>query len=229
MTLRVISDVHGLRKEYLQIVDEVEYSLQLGDMGFHYEFLSNVDPNKHKFFVGNHDNHDDKYNWAHCLQKFGSRKHGGLDFFFLEGGFSVDKDLRVKKEQMRIWPKTWWNNEELPQEELEECLRVYKEIKPDVLISHEPSRKIADLISNPDFLRDWGYDPDLFTTRTGETLNRMINAHTPKLHIFGHFHMNFDKVIDGCRYICQEELGYLDLEANLSLRKFSFKTGEEYV
>lgn len=229
--LRIISDVHGLRDGYLEIIKDCEASLQIGDFGFHYDFLREfeIEECQHLFFAGNHDDHNAKYNFPHCLRKFGMINHGDIDFFFLEGGFSVDQVYRREQEQLGVWPKTWWENEELPQHDLEEALRVYKEARPEVLITHEPSRSIADKIGNPSMLQNLGYDPDTFTTRTGETIQRMIDAHAPKLHIFGHFHINYDETIKGVRYICQEELGYLDLDTDLNIQKYSFVGETEIV
>jgi hypothetical protein len=226
--LRVISDVHGNIVDYKTILVECEYSLHIGDLSFDYEFLGDLCHERNKVIPGNHDNHDGKRRYPHFLLNYGLVEHGGIKFFYLEGGFSIDQALRREREQLQIWPKTWWENEELPQDVLEDALRVYKETKPDILISHEPSRSIANKMGNNIILLKYGYDPNSFTTRTGETLERMVNAHAPKLHIFGHFHINFDQVINGCRYICQEELGYLDLYEDLSVRKFSYKSGLEY-
>lgn len=229
--LRIISDVHGHREAYLEIIEGSEYSLQIGDLGFDYDFLIDDDnfvSLNHRFFVGNHDDHSKKYSYPHCYRKYGLKELGGVEFFFLEGGFSIDQKYRREQEELQIWPKTWWENEELSQEDLEDAIKLYKELQPDVLISHEPGRTIADMLGNPSMLRNWGYDPETFTTRTGEVLERMINAHAPKLHIFGHFHQNFDEVIKGTRYICQEELGYLDLSYNLNVTKYSHKADISY-
>lgn len=225
--LRIISDVHGNRREYLEIISQCEHSLQLGDLGFYYDFLNHVSAKQHKFFVGNHDNHDDKYKYRHCLWKYGDFVHGGIEFFFLEGGFSIDYKIRLENERLGIWPQTWWREEELPQNELNCAIAEYSKVKPDVLISHEAPRSLVHLFSNPKMLANHGFPAD-FTTRTSEALDRMLEAHRPKLHIFGHFHYNFDKVIDGTRFICQEELGYLDLNEDLTLRKFSYYAGVEY-
>jgi predicted phosphodiesterase len=229
--LTIISDVHGKRQEYLDIIDNCnsEYTLQIGDLDFNYEFLGLIEHDKHRVIPGNHDNHLDKYKYPHFLLNYGLVEHGGIKFFYLEGGFSIDKSIRVERELLGVWPKTWWDTEELTQEILEDALRVYKEVSPDILISHEASRAIANKIGNSATLSSYGYDIDTFTTRTSDTLQRMINAHAPKLHIFGHYHMNYDEIVNGTRYICQKELDYLDLDTDLSIRKYSYTTGEEYI
>jgi len=38
-----IGDVHGRIPEYLDLIKDCEYSIQLGDMGFDYSLLKNID------------------------------------------------------------------------------------------------------------------------------------------------------------------------------------------
>ena len=50
-TLRLIGDVHGKYDAYLDLIKEADYSIQLGDLGLDYFFLSQVDYKKHKLII----------------------------------------------------------------------------------------------------------------------------------------------------------------------------------
>ena len=57
MYLRLVGDVHGYTKDYINLVEKATFSIQLGDMGFDYEELYDLDPYSHVFIGGNHDNY----------------------------------------------------------------------------------------------------------------------------------------------------------------------------
>lgn len=40
----------------------------------------------------------------------------------------------------------------------------------------------------------------------------MFEMHQPRIWLFGHWHFDFDGVIDGTRFICLGELSYRDLD-----------------
>lgn len=40
----------------------------------------------------------------------------------------------------------------------------------------------------------------------------MFTAHKPKLWLFGHWHMPFDEVVSGTRFICLAELATIDVD-----------------
>jgi hypothetical protein len=79
------------------------------------------------------------------------------------------------------------------------CLREYSEIKPDVLITHEPPRSINNIIGKPGILEKFGYDSKIFTTRTSELIEECLKYHRPKYVISGHMHVHYDNMIDGTR------------------------------
>jgi hypothetical protein len=55
--LRLFGDVHGYIRSYAEIAKQVPCSIQVGDMGFDYKKLSDLDPARHVFVGGNHDNY----------------------------------------------------------------------------------------------------------------------------------------------------------------------------
>lgn len=217
MTLTIVGDVHNKMQEFLQLIEDKEAVLQIGDFGFEYSVLDNLSPEKIKIGRGNHESHDLIPNYPHFLPKFGMNEHGGVKFFSIWGGFSIDYKIRLEKEMDGIWPKTWFENEECLQEELEEATRLYKELRPDLVICHESPTSIARLIGNDDILKNHGFDPKTFTSRTAEAIERCVSEHAPKVLIHGHFHLNNDHIFNGIRYICLDELTHIEIDENLNI------------
>lgn len=203
--IRVISDIHGKYKEYLEIVAGCEYSVQLGDLGYNNKFVEqNVDYSKHKFFPGNHDNHETDYSLKNCLGRFGSYVLNNVNFFFLAGGYSINqKSLTLGID--------YFDNEELSHRESYDCLNAYQREKPSILITHEPPRFLVPEFSDPEALRHFNL-PDNFESYTSLLINELYEIHRPKIHIYGHFHRSWRKHINGTQFILLNELEYYDLK-----------------
>ncbi len=107
--IRVFGDVHGRSNDYLKLIENTDYSVQLGDFGFDYKFLGNVDDTKHVFFPGNHDNYDKCLWYPHCLGDYGYANLNSIDFYFVRGGFSIDKAWR-ERHYAFTGQKTYWSN-----------------------------------------------------------------------------------------------------------------------
>ena len=219
-TLRIIGDVHGKFQDYIALTKGCDYSIQVGDMGFNYSELRVVSKDDHKFIGGNHDNYDKYYGSPHALgstitigmgKDFGIATHGGLDFFFLRGGFSIDWKQRQKSYLMG-GAKSYWDNEELSMEEMEMALWQYQKMKPDVVITHECPRSISQYVGDNKILEMFGYNPQRFTTKTSELLEMMFQSHQPKRWYFGHYHNNWASEINGTQFRCIDELSYVELE-----------------
>jgi len=204
--ITLIGDVHSKYDRYLKICEENEYTLQVGDLGYSYDALKLIDSNNHKFISGNHESHDICYDLPHCLGRFGESTLNNIDFFFVSGAFSIDKYIRMRNYYSGYWPKTWFENEELSQQEGLQCLELYAKTKPDILISHEAPRFWANEIGNPNVLKNFGFDPETFTTSTSELLNQMFEVHIPKLFVCGHFHISRKKNYKGCKMRVLSEL-----------------------
>lgn len=226
--LRIIGDVHGRLDEYKERLDLCEYSLQIGDMGFSYAGLSNLDPSRHRFFGGNHDNYDTIADCPNNLGDFGVwvvPKFGPI--FWVRGGFSIDHMYRQKIAQQIggiLFNKTWWEEEEMSVGRCNEALELYKAYRPKMLVSHECPVNIVQHVSDPNFVLNFGYKESIIKTRTNQLLQAMTDFHPPKMHVFGHFHRDFDAYIDGktgelsskedvgsTRYVCVGILNTLDL------------------
>jgi len=213
MTVRITGDCHGLTEHYVEDVQDsgCEHSIQIGDMGFHYEDLEELDSDKHKFLGGNHDNYDVYHVCPHGLGDFGSRSVGELDFYFIRGAFSIDwKDRFIRERD--TGKKSWWNEEQLNKEQQEAALSDYKKQRPSVMITHTCPTSIAKIIGSPGILTSWGYDADSFNTDTQQLLQDCHEAHRPDVWIFGHFHRTIDFQHNGTRFMCLGELRAIEYD-----------------
>lgn len=205
--ITLIGDVHQKYDKYLPICRDNEHTIQLGDMGYYYQHMSyNLDPNNHKFIGGNHESWDVIGDFSHFLGRFGFSELNGIKFFFVSGGFSIDKKYRMKAYYSGSAPQTYFFNEELSQAEGMQCLELYEKIKPDLVLTHEAPRSITREMFNPEKLRDWGFDPETFTTSTQELLEQMLEIHSPRKWRFAHHHQSKTLIKNGCEFRCLKEL-----------------------
>ena len=209
--LRLIGDMHSQNELYLQKLDGIPYSLQVGDLSIYgFDFLTEcgVEPEKHKFIGGNHDNYNVIGDSPHHLGDYGvwSVPEFG-DIFYIRGAWSIDKKFRTPG-------LDWWPEEELTHEECEKALELYKEVKPKFVVSHECPLDIVQFVTNPIFAHNMGFSNSIIHTNTNVILQRMREFHAPKIHVFGHYHKKLDIVANGVRYVCLPEFGVLDLPKN---------------
>lgn len=197
--IRLIGDSHGQYTQYYNKAIEADYSIQLGDFGFDYSVLQELDSDRHKFITGNHDDHDVAYDVPHCLGRFGTAKLDNLSFFFVSGGFSLDYRDRIVLEKAGRG-RSWWENEALSLLESLECIELYKEAQPDVVISHAVPGFLAKNVGNPRILKSFGYDPIKFTTQTQELLDQLFIIHEPREWYMGHFHTSYEREVAGCKF-----------------------------
>lgn len=196
--MRIIGDVHGKFDEYFKIIDGCKKSIQLGDFGFNYP---QVDLN-HRFIAGNHDHHEKKYDCLNYLGDFGTYSNG-LTYFFVSGGFSIDRCNKTEG-------VNWFQNEQLSYHQLGLAIELYRQIKPDYVISHECPYSITPLFNNSDILERFGFSKD-FKSMTSVALQTMYEIHKPKAWWFGHHHQSFIGNINGTRFRCLAELEYEDI------------------
>ncbi len=196
MKILTIGDVHGKINEYWKIIQKYkpEYSICVGDFGFkkeHEWFLKNVNYFSNKVLLGNHDDY-----------KFLNEKHSLGNYFYenkfkimtVRGANSIDK-------QYRIEGISWWRNEELSYQEMNEAIEVYTKNKPKIMITHDCPQSIREKVFGI-------YDKSI----TSMGLQAMLELHKPDLWIFGHHHKSIDTVIDGVSFKCLNELEVFELE-----------------
>lgn len=210
MKTRVIGDVHGLKNDLNILLDnipeDVTSVIQVGDMGVGFgqgdywheslnEMLLSVNA---RFIRGNHDNP------SVCKTMSTWIPDGQVenDAMFVGGAWSIDHRWRTMGFDI-------WEDEELSYEELDRVVSVYELIQPSVMITHDCPLSVSKelFIDNGQSISNQQY-----RTRTGEAFEVMFGIHQPKVWIFGHWHSNADKVINGTRFICLSELSYCDID-----------------
>lgn len=192
-----IGDVHGKYHLYLEIARTKKNTVQIGDLGFRYSCLQDVDPASHKIVGGNHENYDTLPDQPHYLGDWGFTSMGGTEFFFLRGAYSIDRDSRT----IGI---DWWSQEEIAIESFMEARKTYGEVRPRVVLSHTCPETIS-----PAFL-DGPYSR-VHHTKTGWMLDELLQIHKPELWVFGHYHVSRTLEENGTKFVCLDELETMDV------------------
>ena len=206
MALTLIGDVHGLTGRYLEIVKKHERTLQLGDLGFQYSFLSELNSDFHKVLAGNHDNYSLVDQYPHFLGDYGVEEIPEFGkIFFLRGAFSIDYIHR-------LIGRDWWPEEELTYLEAKKAIALYEQEKPDFVVTHTCPGSI-----NKHFLPQRGQNAIGF--RTEFVLDTMFEIHQPKAWVFGHFHYNHFVQERGTIFRCLDELSTVTLQDTNDLQK----------
>lgn len=198
--VRFIGDIHGLIYQYLTLIQESPLpTVQVGDFGFgfiHGNPIEYADADKHRFIRGNHDSP------AVCKEQPNFIPDGTVEnnVGYLGGASSIDRMFRVEG-------VSWWEDEQCSISELHRILDRFCAEKPEVIISHEcpefVSNAICEAYSKTKYIDD---------NRTRQMLEQIYYHYKPKLHIFGHWHLDFDWTYQGTRFICLPELAYIDID-----------------
>ena len=205
--IRFIGDVHGKFSRYKDVIKDVPVSMQVGDMGvgfYRYDYIEDrrvmtnnppydaMSKGNHSFIRGNHDNPQICEKQKYWIPD-GTYENS---VFCIGGASSIDKHLRTEG-------MDWWPDEELNYNALDSINQKYLEDKPRYMMTHECPISISNILVD----RKYGSPTD-----TPKVFEMMFEAHKPELWIFGHWHKSFDKTILGTRFICLNELEYIDLE-----------------
>lgn len=211
MSITIIGDVHGKYDRYLDIVKRNEYTLQNGDFGFNKEWLklehSGLNSNNHKVLPGNHCSYDYCFNSKYFLGNFGTSVLNNISFFFIRGGLSIDRTYRIG-EELSGGPKTYWSQEELNLTEMLECIELYKQVKPNIVISHVPAAEFTPYIlgnKSDAILQRFKFHAGFKENHQllGDVL---LKIHRPKKWISAHMHRSFRGNIDGVDVVALNEL-----------------------
>lgn len=210
MKVRFLGDVHGYWNEMKHQLKGADISIQVGDLGMGFSSYSEWAPDSalafdrkfkkgnHRFIRGNHDNPKEVQQCKHWI-KDGTVETTDLGnkIMFIGGAWSIDYEYRVEGVD-------WWPEEEISYVELQELITLYTIEKPDIMITHTAPIGVPSGIMG---LKIFGNG-----ARTEHALQQMLEIHRPKLWVFGHWHRDFDAVVNGTRFICLNELKYIDLE-----------------
>ncbi len=258
--IKVIGDVHNFINEpgpkgwsYMDLVKSCNYSVQLGDMGganklgfsvgvnaggYNYNALDKIDPKKHVFFGGNHDNYDALP--AHHLGDYGTHSFPGFKFFYIRGAWSVN--WRSAKIMNKI-DKRWWPEEEIDESQIEPALKAYVQSKPEIVLSHDVPQSVLSIMKDNSKVKSYASnagqmmaqratsniknkgitppsDEEIATpylksleqggeSRTSSLLRRALDAWRPKIWIFGHHHTDWGQTINGTQFIGLGILSYM--------------------
>jgi predicted phosphodiesterase len=215
-TIRVIGDVHGKYKEYLKIAKVSSFSIQVGDLGFNYDVLENLNSNNHCVIAGNHDNYDIVSDYPHFLGDYGSARLVGSEyetsFFYVRGAPSIDALGRVKH-FILTGQKSWWDQEEISKSLWDDIKAEYSAAKPKAMITHDCPREIVHMLSSPGFLQTLGWFA-YQEFRTQRLLQELYEIHQPDIWFFGHYHKNFQKKYGNTKFVCLNELCWADVNFN---------------
>ena len=204
--VRIIGDVHGQHGRYVELIKKPKYSVQLGDMNFNYSQFVHIDPTKHVFIPGNHDNYEALP--CHALPgDFGTYSVAELnfDFFYIRGAYSVDKKWRTQG-------LTWWPQEEISWASCNKLINTVKELQPRVILSHDC----------PSVCHEYGVvtnDLKLGCSKTTAVMDAVWDECAPSLWLFGHHHNDWERTLDGTRFICLNELSFVDIHPDGSITR----------
>jgi predicted phosphodiesterase len=193
--ITIIGDVHGKYKRYHEIIRETEhhpYSIQIGDFGFKYDTLKNVDPKNHVFIGGNHDNYEVVNDVPNYLGDYGHMVNfNGIDFFYYRGAYSIDR-------QYRTIGIDWWEEEQVAIDQFIKARELYRDIKPYIMITHDCPQDIVLQMLKP--------GDRVFENNTSWALQELFNIHQPKMWFFGHWHKSRQIQHGNTKFICLDEL-----------------------
>jgi len=184
--LTFIGDVHGRYKSYRSVVEQCDYSVQIGDFSFAYDVFNDISLN-HRFFGGNHDNYEIIGECPNNLGDFGTQTINGVEFFFIRGAWSIDRKWRRFKID-------WFPEEELNYVQQQEALEAYRAAKPKIMVTHDAPLEVVRTLFGTDTLVFFDHERDTVTA-TGQLLQECFNYHQPDLWIFGHHHKNRSELV----------------------------------
>jgi len=193
-SITILADVHGKYKRMHKIIrekDRHEYIVQIGDLGFDYSTLDNVDSNKFKIVGGNHENYDKIIHIPHYLGDYGYETLNGISFYFYRGAYSIDR-------QYRTIGIDYWSNEENNIETFMQARELYRGVKPDIVLTHDAPESIVYQMLSP--------NQRMYQNITNWALQELFSIHQPKLWIFGHHHQSKTIMYGDTKFICLAEL-----------------------
>lgn len=191
MPFTAIGDAHGQYDRYVKIARKREFTVQMGDLGFKYDCLKNLDPESHKVVGGNHDKYPSLVEYPHYLGDYGMASVGGVEFFFYRGAYSIDR-------QYRTIGIDWWEEEQLKVDDFMKAREIYRDAKPDIVLTHDCPESIGLMLLPP--------GSHLYQNATNWALQELFNIHQPKKWRFGHWHKSWSMTVNGTEFRCLNEL-----------------------
>lgn len=200
IVIRFIGDIHGDYEWYNAMINDCPHpSVQVGDFGMGFP-IQRESPNwnhmldgGHKFIRGNHDD-PALCRVNACWIPDGTIENGVA---FIGGASSIDRQWRTAG--LNLWP-----DEEISLFHHGSIRENIMHKKPHTIVSHDCPLKIIPKLF-PNALP--------FASQTQLALQEILEScPSIKTWIFGHWHENVDKEINGVRFICLGINQYKDLE-----------------
>jgi hypothetical protein len=222
--IHFIGDTHGKTERLVKIVDHLAPAptFQLGDMGLGFKgvFLPHLRDTFY-FGRGNHDKPSTCREHPNYMGDYGFKEVEGRNMFFCWGAYSIDHEWR--RQRMSVTgEELWWPDEEQSPEELEKAVALYKERKPDLVITHEAPQEVARQLLTALIVggnRDAAYFNSKFgcvESRTASALQQMFVIHQPRNWVFGHYHVDKLLEVKGTNFRCVAELSTYSLDSEAS-------------
>jgi hypothetical protein len=197
--IRCIGDAHGKIDRYIAMIQGIEKSVLLGDvgMGFHGVELP-ISPPGNRFIRGNHDDPSVCKKHPNFVPD-GTYENG---IMYIGGAWSIDYEWRQRYEN-GTGVRIWWSDEEVSYEQGFHCIQHYETHHPQIMLTHDCPTEAAHQINSN---HTWD------TSRTRSMFDSMLMMHRPKLWVFAHHHVDMNFVIDGTTFICLDELSHIDIQ-----------------
>lgn len=223
LTLRILGDTHGKNnrtsdwyyheqarlegRTYLKILNDadlkgIKHTLQVGDIGWRQDLavMAGLSPEYHKIAMGNHDDYDNIL--PHSIGDYGIMTHGGVNFGYFRGEYSIDKERRITSESIARFGKTWWEQEEMSYALMQEAIDFFTGKSLDLFVSHgAPAFLIPELVPVIKYAN----------SRTSIALEHIHEVANIKRWIFGHYHVNKELHSNKTEFTCLNELAYVDI------------------
>jgi len=209
--LILIGDVHGKFGAYKRLLAQAadEPTFQVGDMGVGFGRPLEKQAPHHRFIRGNHDNPEACQEHPNYAGEWGYDKN--MKLFFIGGAYSVDGPLRRKMmEENPMERRIWWPDEELSDDQLAAAFGMYRETKPEIMVSHDCPQSIAKKLIDSMTVKPMG-GFGVVSSRTSEWLEKMFSAWQPRLWFFGHYHRDWSREVNGTAFQCLNELSAVQL------------------
>lgn len=199
----LIGDIHGEYNKYLKILkkSKSQKSVQIGDFGMGFNVGNDNDVERrlgdlegdHRFIRGNHDSP------SRCEKSPFYIADGTVEddiIMYIGGALSIDKDWRTPG-------ISWWEDEELSIQKLNDMIDLCEKVKPTIMITHECPEFVASEI--------FSFYHGEYPSRTRQAFERMHDIHQPDLWVFGHWHSRQTKIIQQTEFVCLDELQTLEI------------------
>lgn len=199
MKLHFVGDVHAKIKEFNSIVESLpkeDKIIQLGDFGFGFVDIPKL-PKNVSFIRGNHDSPYLARTHNNYLGDYGFFEIEKTKIMYISGANSVDKDSRILN-------VSWWADEELSYQQLENMVEFGHKYKPDIVVSHDCPHSVAQLLKSHHVNK----------SKTNMSLDVLYENINLKLWVFGHHHISWEQRIHDTLFICLDELQVKTIEVN---------------